>query len=82
MSEPLQQRDIAITSNPADRIQTFHVTLMDKATGEEVKTTTHNYSIEECALDVKSKIMDKYQVVHVLQPDTKTVLNSSDIAEL
>lgn len=81
-SNPLEQRDVAITSNPADRLQTFHVTILDLETGDTVKTATHNYSIEECALHTKENLVDGYKVVEVFQPDSKITLNSVDIEEL
>lgn len=81
-SNPLEQRDLAITSNPADRIQTFHVKVRNDRTGEIVTATTHNYSIEECALHTKENMIDGYTVVEIVQPDSKTILNSVDIEEL
>lgn len=72
----------SITHNPADRLQTFHVTLLDEQTGERVKSVTHDYSIEGCALSTKENLISGYSVIKVEQPDTKTFLNSSDISEL
>lgn len=82
MTNPLEQRDIAITSNPADLINTYHVTLVDVNTGEHIKTSTHNYSIEECALDTKEKLIDGYELIEVVQPDTNTKLTKEEILEL
>jgi len=78
----LRQRDVAITSNPEDRLQTFHVTILDRNTGELIQTLTHNYSIEECALDIKENMIEGFEAVKIFQPDSKATLNQSNISEL
>lgn len=82
MTVKLEQHDIAAVRNPADYINTYHVTLLDNETGELVKTLTHNYSIEECALDLKDKIKSRFTPIKIVQPDTKTVFTQEEISEL
>lgn len=78
----LEQHDVAITGNPEDRLQTFHVTILDLETGEISTVLTHNYSIEECALELKSDLIQRFKAIKIVQPDTKTTFNQSDISEL
>lgn len=82
MTDKLEQQDLAAVRNPADYINTYEVTLRDNQTGEEVKTRTHNFSIEECALDLKDKLKSQYSVVSIYQPDTKTSMNEQEYLEL
>lgn len=82
MSNSLQERDLAITGNPADRIKSIHVTILDESTGENLKTLTHGYSLEETALQVKQQIKKGYQVIEVFDPVNKAKLSIQDISEL
>lgn len=82
MTEKLEQQDIAAVRNPADYINTYYVTLLDTQTGESINTTTHNYSIEECALDVKEKLIERFVVTKIVQPDTNAQLTKEEISEL
>lgn len=82
MSNSLQERDLAITGNPADRIKTIHVTILDESNGEELKTLTHGYSLEETALQVKQQIKKGYQVIELFDPVNKAKLSIQDISEL
>lgn len=82
MSNSLQERDLAITGNPADRIKTIHVTIFDESNGEELKTLTHGYSLEETALQVKQQIKKGYQVIELFDPVNKAKLSIQDISEL
>ena len=82
MTNPLEQRDISVTSNPADLINSYHVTILDKDSGERIKTYTHNYSIEECALHTIENLIDGYELIEIVQPDTNTKLTNEEILEL
>lgn len=82
MTDKLEQQDVAAVRNPADYINTYEVTIRDESSGEEINTRTHNFSIEECALDLKDKLKSQYSVVRIYQPDTKTVMNEQEYLEL